>query len=178
MKIAVMGSGGLGGYFGARLAAGGSDVTFVARGAHLAAMQQHGLLIEGPETIHIPQVRAVSDPAEADISDIVIFAVKLWDTDEALRLVKPMVGPATTVISFQNGVLKDDYLRAAYGPAQIMGGVAYVATTIDRPGVIRQTGPMQRLIVGEFDGTRSSRAEAIPEACLRGGVNAEISQNI
>ena len=178
MKIAVMGSGGLGGYFGARLAAGGADVTFIARGTHLAAMQERGILVQGPEPIHVPKIRAVNDPATVGCSDVIIFAVKLWDTDEALRLIAPMVGPETTIISFQNGVLKDDYLRVAYGPTRIMGGVCYVATTIDRPGVIRQTGPMQRLIFGEFDGTRSPRAEALLEACLKGGINAEISADI
>jgi 2-dehydropantoate 2-reductase len=178
MKIAVMGSGGLGGYFGARLAEGGSDVTFIARGAHLAAMQERGLSVEGPEPIHIAKVRAVADPAAVGAADVVIFAVKLWDTDAALRLIAPMVGPRTTLISFQNGVLKDDDLRRAYDPAQIMGGVGYVATTIDRPGVIRQTGPMQRLIFGEFDGTRSARAEALLNACLKGGIKAEISTDI
>ena len=178
MKIAVMGSGGLGGYFGARLASGGADVAFIARGAHLAAMQERGISVEGPEPIHVPQVRAVDDPAAIGVSDLVIFAVKLWDTDEALRLIAPMVGPRTTIISFQNGVLKDNYLRDAYDPAQIMGGVGYVATTIDRPGVIRQTGPMQRLIFGEFDGTRSARAEALLDACLKGGINAEVSTDV
>ncbi len=89
-----------------------------------------------------------------------------------------MVGPGTTLISFQNGVLKDEALRTAYGPAQIMGGVGYVATALDRPGVIRQTGPMQRLIFGEFDGRRSTRAEAFLDACLKGGINAELSANI
>lgn len=178
MKIAVMGSGGVGGYFGARLASGGADVTFIARGAHLAAMQERGLSIEGPDAINVPEVTATDDPAAIGTSDLVMFAVKLWDTDEALRLIAPLVGPDTTIISFQNGVLKDDYLQAAYGPAQIMGGVGYVATTIDRPGVIRQTGPMQRLIFGEFDGTRSPRAEALLNACLKGRINAEISPDI
>jgi 2-dehydropantoate 2-reductase len=173
-----MGSGGLGGYFGARLALGGADVTFVARGAHLEAMRQHGLSVQGPEPFHLPQVRAVQDPKDAGMQDIVLFGVKLWDTEEALRQIRPMVASGTTVISFQNGVLKDDYLRAAYDPAQIMGGVAYVATTIDRPGVIRQTGPMQRLIFGEFDGTRSTRAETLLEACLKGGIKAEVSSDI
>ncbi len=178
MRIAIMGSGGLGGYFGARLAQGGADVTFIARGAHLEAMRSHGLMIEGPEPLHLPQVRAVQDPAEAGPQDFVLFGVKLWDTEESLRLIRPMVGPETTIISFQNGVLKDEYLRAAYEPARIMGGVAYIATTIDRPGVIRQTGPLQRLIFGEFDGSRSSRAEALLEACLRGQIKAEISPDI
>ena len=178
MKVAVMGSGGLGGYIGARLAAGGTEVAFIARGAHLDVMQEHGISIEGPAPIHVPKFRAVDDPVAIGISDLVIFAVKLWDTDEALRLIAPMVGPKTTIVSFQNGVLKDEYLRTNYDPAQIMGGVAYVATTIERPGVIRQTGPMQRLIFGEFDGTRSPRAEALLDACVRGDLNAEISADI
>jgi 2-dehydropantoate 2-reductase len=178
MRIGIMGSGGLGGYFGARLAKGGADVVFIARGAHLAAMQEGGLAVEGPEPIHLPEVRATNDPAEAGFCDFVLFGVKLWDTEEALRLIRPMVGPHTTIISFQNGVLKDNYLRAAYDASQIMGGVGYVATTIDRPGVIRQTGPMQRLIFGEFDGTRSKRGEALLEACLAGGIKAELSPDI
>jgi 2-dehydropantoate 2-reductase len=155
MKIAVMGSGGLGGYFGARLAKGGADVAFIARGAHLAAMRENGLAVEGPEPIRLSRVNAVQDPAEIGVVDLVLFAVKLWDTKATLELIRPLVGPDTTVISFQNGVLKDEYLRAAYDPSRIMGGVGYVATTIERPGVIRQTGPMQRLIFGEFDGSVS-----------------------
>ena len=179
MKIAIMGSGGLGGYFGARLSKGGADVTFIARGAHLEAMRDRGLSVEGAsEPIHVLPVQASEDPASVGVCDLVVFAVKLWDTEEALELIRPMVGPRTTIVSFQNGVLKDEYLRAAYGASHIMGGVGYVATTIDRPGVIRQTGPMQRLIFGEFDGQRSERAEAFHEACIRGGINAEISSDI
>jgi 2-dehydropantoate 2-reductase len=174
MRIGIMGSGGLGGYFGARLAKGGADVVFIARGAHLAAMQERGLAVEGPEPIRLPRVRATNDPAEAGTCDFVLFGVKLWDTEEALRLIRPMVGPQTTVISFQNGVLKDDSIRAAYDASQVMGGVGYVATTIDRPGVIRQTGPMQRLIFGEFDGTRSKRGEKLLEACLAGGCRSRV----
>jgi 2-dehydropantoate 2-reductase len=108
----------------------------------------------------------------------VLIGVKLWDTEAALEQVRPMVGPSTTLISFQNGVLKDNYLRAAYDPSQVMGGVGYVATTIDRPGVIRQTGPMQRLLFGEFDGSRTPRGEALLEACLAGGIKAELSEHI
>jgi 2-dehydropantoate 2-reductase len=179
MKIAVMGSGGVGGYFGARLAMGGADVHFVARGAHLQAMRDNGLSVEGgPEPIRVPKINASESPAEIGVSDLVIFAVKLWDTEDALKLIKPLIGPNTTIISFQNGVLKDEYLTAAYDPKHVMGGVSYVATTVDRPGVIRQTGPMQRLVFGEFDGTPSRRAEAFLEACRRGGINAEIGPDI
>jgi 2-dehydropantoate 2-reductase len=178
MRIAIIGSGGLGGYFGARLARGGADVTFLARGAHLAAMRAQGIAVEGPEAIRVNPVRATDNPAEIGVVDLVLFAVKLWDTEAVLDRIKPLMGPDTAIVSFQNGVLKDTYLRAHYDPAQVMGGVGYVATTIDRPGVIRQTGPMQRLIFGEFDGSRSARGEAFLQACLKGGINAELSTDI
>jgi 2-dehydropantoate 2-reductase len=178
MRIAVMGSGGLGGYFGARLCLGGAEVHFIARGKHLQAMRSDGLRVEGPEPIHIARVNATDNPAEVGVVDVVMLCVKLWDTEAALRQIRPMVGASTTVISFQNGVLKDQYLRAAYAESQIMGGVGYVATTIDRPGVIRQTGSMQRLLFGEFDGSLSTRGQALLEACLAGGIKAKLSPNI
>lgn len=178
MRIGIMGSGGLGGYFGARLAQGGADVHFIARGRHLQAMREDGLRIEGPQPLHLPKVNATADPREVGVVDVVMLAVKLWDTDEAIAQLRPMVGPQTVVISFQNGVLKDQALRAAFDARQLMGGVGYVATTIDRPGVIRQTGPMQRLIFGEFDGSRSARGEALLASCLAGGIAAELSPHI
>src|SRR6187549_516850 len=114
MRIAVMGSGGLGGYFGARLAAGGADVHFIARGKHLQAMRSEGLRVEGPEPLHIAKVRATDDPAEVGVVDLVMFCVKLWDTETALQQILPLVGPGTAIVSFQNGVLKDQSLRTAY----------------------------------------------------------------
>jgi 2-dehydropantoate 2-reductase len=174
-----MGSGGVGGYFGARLAVGGSDVTFVARGPHLAAMLEHGLTIEGgPDEIHLRGVKAVEDPAAAGVVDLVIFTVKLWDTDAAIEKIRPIVDPNTVVISLQNGVLKDDDLTRAFGRARVMGGVCYIATTIARPGVIGQTGALQRLVFGEFDGEATPRASRFLDACLRGGIKAELSRTI
>ena len=178
MKIAIMGSGGLGGYFGARLVQGGADVHFIARGKHLDAMRSDGLRIEGPEPRHVPKVHATSDPAQIGVADVVMLCVKLWDTEQAIEQIRPMVGPGTAIISFQNGVLKDQSLRAAFDESQLMGGVGYVATTIEAPGVIRQTGPMQRLLFGEFDGSRSARGEALLAACLAGGIKAELSDHI
>jgi 2-dehydropantoate 2-reductase len=179
MKIVMMGSGGVGGYFGARLAAGGADVHFVARGAHLDAMRSHGLAIEGgPAPLHLARVQATNDPSSIGIADFVIIGVKLWDTAATLEQVKPIVGPKTTVISFQNGVLKERYLIDAFGPSRVMGGVGYVATTIDRPGVIRQTGPMQRLLFGELDGSTSVRGQSLLDACLKGGIAAQLSPDI
>ena len=178
MRIALMGSGGLGGYFGARLCKGGADVHFIARGQHLQAMQSQGLRVEGPDPIHIARVSATDDPGKVGVVDFVMLCVKLGDTEAALQQIRPMVDSGTTILSFQNGVLKDQYLRAMYAESQIMGGVAYVATKIDEPGVIRQTGPMQRLLFGEFDGSRSRRGEVLLEACLAGGIKAELSESI
>jgi 2-dehydropantoate 2-reductase len=180
MKIAFMGAGGVGGFFGGRLANAGYDVSFIARGAHLKAMREHGLTIENqPQgTIHVPRITATDDPASLGVVDVLVMAVKLWDTEQAARFVKPVVGPHTTVVSFQNGVIKDDVLRRAFGDAAVIGGVGYVATHISRPGVIHQTGTMQRIIVGEYTGTRSERVTALHAALLEAGVKAEISDDI
>ena len=180
MKIAMMGSGGVGGFFGGRLAHAGFDVSFIARGAHLAAMREHGLTIENePQgNIHVPTVRAVEDPAALGPVDLVIVSVKLWDTEAAARAIRPLVGPGTGVLSLQNGVIKDDILRREYGEAAVMGGVAYVATQVSRPGVIRQTGTMQRIVLGEYDGRSSARAEFLHRALVRAGVDAELSADV
>ncbi|HET7199618.1 MAG TPA: 2-dehydropantoate 2-reductase N-terminal domain-containing protein, partial [Burkholderiales bacterium] len=157
MKIAMMGSGGVGGFFGGRLSHAGYDVSFVARGAHLAAMRERGLLIESEShgNIHVPKVRVTDDPASIGPVDLVILSVKLWDTESAIREMRPMLKGGTAVLSLQNGVIKDDILRRELGEAPVMGGVCYVATTIARPGVILQTGPMQRVVIGEYDGRTS-----------------------
>lgn len=174
-----MGSGGLGGYFGARLAHAGSDVTFVARGEHLAAIRAGGLRVESQlGDIHLPNVQATDDPSTIQSVDVVMFSVKLWDSEQAAKLIAPTVGPETAVISFQNGVQKDDLLRQVLGEKAVMGGVAYIATAVGRPGVIVHTGALQRLLFGEFDGRRSARAEAFLEACLAAGIDAELSADI
>ena len=174
-----MGSGGLGGYFGARLAQAGSDVAFLARGAHLAAMREHGLKVESAlGDVHLRDVRATDKPADLGLVDFVFFCVKLWDSEAAAEQIAPLVGPNTTIISFQNGVQKDNLLRRGFGDAALMGGVAYIATAIERPGVIKHTGTMQRLVFGEYDGSSSPRAQALLEACLAGGINAELSNDV
>ena len=174
-----MGAGGVGGYFGARLIRGGADVHFIARGAHLAAMRAHGLAVEGgPESIHLPKVNVTSDPESIGPVDMVIFCVKLWDTENAARSLVPIMKPETGIISFQNGVTKDDMLRPTFGDEALLGGVAYVGTHISRPGVIAQTGPLQRLVFGEYDGRRSRRVETFYQACKRGGIDAEISDDV
>jgi 2-dehydropantoate 2-reductase len=179
MRIAIVGTGGVGGYFGARLAQGGCDVGFVARGAHLAALREHGLRVESQlGEIDLPKIRVSDDPVALGPADYVFICVKLWDTEAAVRAAAPIVGADTAVISFQNGVQKDDVLRSIVGDKPVVGGVGYIGSKIDRPGVISHTGTMQRLVFGEYDGSQSARVVALREACVRGGINAEISADI
>lgn len=179
MKIAMMGSGGVGGLIGARLAKVGCEVSFVARGKHLAAMREHGLTLESTlGNAHLPKVRVTDDPGSLGPVDLVVIAVKLWDTETAARAIMPLVGPETGVLSLQNGVKKDDILRPIVGAKALMGGVAYMATTIARPGVIEHTGTMQRMVFGEYNGRRSKRAETLLEFCLKAGIDAKLSEDI
>ena len=180
MKIAMMGSGGVGGFFGGRLAKAGYDVSFIARGAHLAAMREHGLAIENEAQgdIHVPKVHATDDPASLGLVDLVILSVKLWDTESAAKSILPIVGPKTGVLSLQNGVIKDEILRRVLPGSAVMGGVGYVATHISRPGVIHQVGTMQRIIVGEYDGHASERAKFLHQALVKSGVSAELSGDV
>lgn len=179
MKIAMAGSGGIGGYFGAGLSRGGADVHFIARGAHLAAMRERGLIIEGQgEPVVLADVQATDDAASIGVCDLVVIGVKLWDTAAALEQIRPLVGRTTTLLSFQNGVTKRDLISAAYPGAHVMDGVAYVATTIDRPGVIRRTGSLERLIFGEIAGGPSVVGERLLAIARQGGINAEASTDV
>lgn len=179
MKIAVMGTGGIGGYFGAKLANAGCDVAFIARGAHLAAIKAHGLKVTSPlGNIDLKQAKATDDPREVGAADVVVFGVKLWDTEPAAAAIRPLIGKDTAVISFQNGVVKDDILTATLGRKAVVGGVSYIAARIAEPGVIAHTGAMQRLVFGEYDGRRSERVQQFHQACLRAGIDAEISADI
>jgi len=179
MKIAFMGSGGVGGLIGARLAQAGCDVSFIARGAHLAAMREHGLKLESPAgNVHLPKVRVTDDPGSLGPVDIVVIAVKLWDTGAAARAIAPLIGPDTGVLSLQNGVRKDEILRPIFGEKALMGGVAYMGTAISRPGVILHTGTLQRVVFGEYDGRRSKRAEALLGFLQKTGIDARLSDDI
>jgi 2-dehydropantoate 2-reductase len=179
MRITIIGSGGVGGYFGAKLAKSGCEVGFVARGAHLAAIQQNGLRVESQlGDIHLPKVCVSDDPAAFGTPDYVFVCVKLWDTEAALRALSKAIAPHTTLLSFQNGVQKDELLRKIAGEKAVMGGVAYIGAGIARPGVVWHTGTMQKLAFGEFDGTRSQRAVALLDSCTRAGIDAEISPDI
>lgn len=174
-----MGSGGIGGYFGARLALGGAEVGFVARGAHLEAIKRDGLKVnQGSESFEVRDVRVTDQPSELGPVDLVMMCVKLWDTEAALEQIRPLVGPETTLVSFQNSVVKDSLLKAAFPERQLIGGVAYVASTVSQPGVITRTGPLERLVFGEFDGSSSDRVQALFDVARAGGINAEISEDI
>jgi 2-dehydropantoate 2-reductase len=178
MRIAIVGSGGVGGYFGGRLAATGTDVTFLARGAHLEAMRAHGLRIDSPKgNVHLANVKAESDPAAVGPVDVVFFAVKLYDTESALSLLPPLVGPRTVVVGFQNGVETVGTLTRAVGASHTAGGVSYVSAVIAEPGVIRHTA-MDHLIFGMPDGSPSPQLESLLEACRPAGFQVTLSRDI
>ncbi|MBC7939499.1 MAG: 2-dehydropantoate 2-reductase [Chitinophagaceae bacterium] len=154
MRIAIMGSGGVGGYAGAWLQQAGQDVVFIARGAHLQAMRDDGLRIEHPQRpLHLPRVAATDDPAGVGPVDLVIFAVKLFDTDSAAQAMAPLVGPGTRVLTLQNGIDSASMIRSHLGPSSIVfSGVIYVSAVIDRPGVIRSPGGMNTIVSDRADG--------------------------
>jgi len=179
MRIAVIGAGGVGGGFGAAIAKAGGDVTFLARGAHLAAMRANGLRVEGDRgETHIHPVQATDDPATIGPVDIVLFGVKLWDIESAGQQIKPLIGPDTGVIPLQNGIDASDRLIPILGVAHVMAGTVSISATIAEPGVIRQTGTFMALTFGERDGTASPRAKAFHALCQGAGFDAILSDNI
>jgi 2-dehydropantoate 2-reductase len=157
MRIAVLGAGGVGGYFGGRLAASGADVTFIARRAQLEALRDRGLRIDSPKgNVTVRPVQVVDSPASLGPVDAVMFTVKMYDAETAAATLPPLVGPGTVVIPFQNGVESVDILTRAVGRDAVAGGTAYVAAVVSEPGVIKHTA-MESLIFGELDGRRSPR---------------------
>jgi 2-dehydropantoate 2-reductase len=167
LKIAIFGSGGVGGYFGARLAKAGNDVHFLARGAHLAAMREKGLKVQsGSGDLHIARPNVHESPREIGPADVVMFAVKLADVEGAAQQLAPLLGERTLVIPFQNGVEAPEVLRRTIGEKHVVPGVAYIATAISAPGVVTHTGAMQRLQAGPG-------AEAFVAACKAAGINIE-----
>ena len=178
MRIAIVGAGGVGGYFGGRLAAAGADVAFIARGAHLAALRANGLRIHSPKgDVHIARVTASDDPAAIGPVDVVMFTVKLYDTDAAARMLPALVGPNTVVLPFQNGVEGVDIVQRSVGREHTAGGTCYVSAVVAEPGVIKHTA-MDHLIVGELDGSRSARLEQLLAACERTNFQTTLSSNI
>ncbi len=178
MKIAVIGAGGVGGYFGGRLAASGEDVHFVARGEHLNALRTKGLRIQSPKgDAHVPRVNATSDAATIGHADVVLFTVKMYDVDAGAAMLPPLIGPDTVVITLQNGVEAVDMVARHVPRVHVAGGVAYVAAVISQPGTILHTA-LDTLIFGELDGRRSPRLERFAESCLRAGFQARVSDRI
>jgi 2-dehydropantoate 2-reductase len=168
----------VGGYFGARLAASGEDVTFLARGAHLKAMQDGGLQIESPNgNLHLPKVQATDRPQAVGPVDVVLFTVKLYDVDTSAATLGPLIGPNTVVITLQNGVEAMDMVSKHVGEDHVAGGAAYIVVVIDKPGHLRHT-TAQSLVFGERDGTRSDRLVAFEEACLRAGFKGKASTDV
>ena len=165
MRIAAMAAGAVGGYFGARMAAAGHDVFFIARGAHRDAIAKNGLKIESVHgDLHLPKPNVTDDPAKVGPVDIVLFAVKLWDTETAAASARPLLGPDSRLITFQNGVDSVERLSAVLGAERVIGGAAYIATTIASPGVIKHTS--------QFATIRFGRADKKPDNTLNAFVDA------
>jgi 2-dehydropantoate 2-reductase len=178
MRIAAIGAGGVGGYFGMRLLQGGHDVSFLARGAHLAAIREKGLKVESPHGSVQQNVKVFERAADIGPVDAVMFAVKLWDTEAAAESIQPLLAGGGVVIPFQNGVETIDKLRSILPREQVMGGSAYIATRIAAPGVIEHIGQMARLQFGPLMESQRKAAEAFLAACKQSGINAEISDDI
>jgi 2-dehydropantoate 2-reductase len=178
MRIAVVGAGSVGGYFGGRLAASGSDVAFLARGAHLAALRARGLFIDSPNgDLHLANVTATDDPSAIGPVDLVFFTVKLYDTEEALRLLPPLLGPRTLVVPFQNGVESVDVLTRTVGAGHVAGGTAYVAAVVSEPGRIRHTA-MGRLVFGPVSGPMPELLSQLGDACEGAGFEGILTERV
>jgi 2-dehydropantoate 2-reductase len=179
MRIAILGSGAVGGYYGAKLACAGHDVTFIARGAHLAAIRERGLEVRSPMLGDFTvRASAEEDTHRVGPVDLVLVAVKAYDNSTALPLLAPMVGPSTTVLTVQNGVDSAAEVAAITGEGPVLGGTTYIATALSAPGVIDQTGTHRRVVFGEVFGAlprESERATAIAEAMLEADIQAEVA---
>jgi len=178
MRIAAMGAGGVGGYFGARLQHAGHDVAFFARGRHLAALKEKGLTLKSPLGSAQLRVQVFEDPAQTSPVDVVMFAVKLWDTEAAAERLRPIVGRHTVVIPFQNGVESIERLGKIFPRGQVLGGSAYIATRVAAPGVIEHTGTMAGVEFGALEPSQRAPAEAFLAACQGAGINAKLSDDI
>jgi len=179
MKIGIFGTGAMGGIIGAAFAQVGHNVTFIARGAHLAAIRQNGLRIEGDRgEFTLQNAQATDSPAEAGPQDVLFMCVKQWDLDTAAIAARPMVGPHSTIIPVQNGIDAADRLAAVLGQDRVMPGSVFITGAIAAPGVIRQIGTFQRVTFGERDGSMSPRGQDILKEALAGGLQAHFSEDI
>lgn len=178
MKIAVMGAGAIGSYFGGLLARSGEDVWFVARGPHLKAMREKGLRIESPYGDFSIPVQATDDPAEVGPVDLVLFTVKSFDTESAARQMLPMMGPQAVVLSLQNGVTNEEVLGRVIGPDKVLGGLCYIPADVPEPGVVKHGGPKRDIIFGELSGGITERARAILAVLEKAGIPTTLAEDI
>lgn len=179
MRIAVFGAGGVGGYFGGRLAQAGEEVTFIARGEHLRAIQTKGLKVDSIKgDFVVSPARATDDPGQVGIVDVVLVTVKAWQVPEAAQAMRPMIGPDTFVVPLENGVEAPEQLAAVLGAEHVLGGLCQISAMIVAPGHIRHVGIEPYVAFGELDGKPSPRAERLRQAFERAGVKAEIPPNI
>jgi 2-dehydropantoate 2-reductase len=178
MRIAVYGAGGVGGYFGGRLAQAGADVHLIARGAHLQVLRTHGLRVRSVKGDFAVRLPATDDPADVGPCDYVLFCVKAFDTEPAAVRLGPLLGEDTAVVSLQNGVDNEEKLARVVGPAHVMGGAAFIFAGISEPGVIVHTGGPTTITFGELDGRRTERAQRLLACYQQAGVAAELSPAI
>ncbi len=177
MRIAVMGAGGVGGCLGARLLQAGANVTLVARGEHLEAMQRKGLRLKQANGHFTVPVKATDDPCEVGPVDLVLLAVKTYQIPEAARAMDPMIGPKTQIVTLQNGVDSADGLTESFGPDRVLPGTSYTIASIESPGVIKQQSKTARIIFGRADGQITPEAEAVQD-CLTPAIDAELTGDI
>lgn len=179
MRIIVVGTGGVGGYFGGQLALAGHDVVFIARGRQLQALNERGLRVESDHApVTLTEVQATDDVTAAGNADLAIVAVKLWDTEDIARQLTTLAAGGAAVLSLQNGVQKDEELARHLPSESIIGGACYISASIESPGVVRHNGTLARIIMGEYDGRSTDRLRAIGDAFAGAGIDAEISDDI
>ena len=179
MKIAIMGTGGVGGYYGGLLAQQGHDVTFIARGAHLKAIRENGLQVKSIfGNFHIKPAQVTDNPAEIGSVDLVVFCTKTYSIEEAAQRIKPIVSAETTVLPLENGIDAADRIGAVVGMEHMIGGATWISSAVEAPGIIKHISQFRRVVVGEVDGQVTSRVQAIHKAFEQTGITAELSENI
>jgi len=179
MKIAIMGTGGVGGYYGGLLAQRGHDVTFIARGAHLKAIQENGLQVKSVHgDFHVQPAQATDDPARVGLVDLVLFCTKTFALDEAAQHIRPLIGSDTMVLPLLNGVDAAERIGTVIGMENMLGGVTQISSALEAPGVVKQVSQFRRIVFGELDGTVSERVRSFETALKETGITVEISRNI
>jgi 2-dehydropantoate 2-reductase len=178
VKVGIVGAGGVGGYYGGRLARAGTEVGLLARGDHLAAIQEHGLRVRGPEDDFTVRVAASDDPAKIGRCDAVLFCVKSYDTVEAAALLPPLLGPDTAVVSLQNGIDNEEKIAGRIGAEHVLGGASFILASIVEPGVVEKAGTLARVVFGELDGSQSERADRLLAEFRAAGIESHVTDDI